>query len=137
MQLYSYFRSSAAYRVRIALALKGLAYDYVPVHLVKDGGQQLQDAYRAINPTALVDGSTVIAQSLAIMEYLEEVHPQPSLLPDSPGQRVWVRSIAQSIACDIHPLNNLRVLKYLKHELGIDEEKKIPGIAIGWSKACW
>lgn len=128
MQLYSYFRSSAAYRVRIALALKGLAYDYVPVHLVKDGGQQLQDAYRAINPTALVptlvDGSAVIAQSLAIMEYLEEVHPQPSLLPDSPGQRAWVRSIAQSIACDIHPLNNLRVLKYLKHELGIDEEKK-------------
>lgn len=128
MQLYSYFRSSAAYRVRIALALKGLAYDYVPVHLVKDGGQQLQDAYRAINPTALVptlvDGSTVIAQSLVIMEYLEDVHPQPSLLPDSPGQRAWVRSIAQSIACDIHPLNNLRVLKYLKHELGIDEEKK-------------
>ena len=110
-------------------------YDYVPVHLVKDGGQQLQDAYRAINPTALmptlVDGSTVIAQSLAIMEYLEEVHPQLSLLPDSPGQRAWVRSIAQSIACDIHPLNNLRVLKYLKHEQGIDEEKKIPGIAIG------
>jgi maleylpyruvate isomerase len=128
VQLYSYFSSSATYRVRIALALKGLVYDYVPVHLVKDGGQQLQDAYRAINPTALmptlVDGSTVIAQSLAIMEYLEEVHPQPSLLPDSPGQRAWVRSIAQSIACDIHPLNNLRVLKYLKHELGIDEEKK-------------
>lgn len=128
MQLYSYFRSSAAYRVRIALALKGLPYDYVPVSLVNDGGQQLQEAYRAVNPTALVptlvDGSTVIAQSLAIVEYLEERHPEPALLPERPEHRAWVRSIAQSIACDIHPLNNLRVLKYLKHELGVDDEKK-------------
>ena len=128
MQLYSYFRSSAAYRVRIALNFKGLAYDYVPVHLLKDGGQQLSAGYRALNPAALVptlcDGDAVITQSLAIIEYLEETHPQPALLPADPIGRARVRALAQTIACDIHPLNNLRVLKYLKHELGVDEDAK-------------
>lgn len=128
MQLYSYFRSSAAYRVRIALNLKNLPYDYLAVHLLKDGGQQLSDSYRALNPSALVptlvDGDTVIGQSLAIIEYLDETHPQPALLPASPHARARVRAIAQAIACDIHPLNNLRVLKYLKHALQVTEEAK-------------
>lgn len=124
MQLYSYFRSSAAYRVRIALNLKGLSYEYKPVHLLKDGGQQLSPEYRRLNPNALVpslvDGDQVLTQSLAIIEYLEELHPQPPLLPADPAGRARVRAIAQTIACDIHPLNNLRVLKYLK-QLGIDQ----------------
>lgn len=128
MKLYSYFRSSAAYRVRIALNLKGLAYDIVPVHLLKGGGQQLSDSYRAINPTALVptldDDGFLVGQSLAIMEYLEETHPEPALLPGDPRGRARVRAIAQSIACDIHPLNNLRVLKYLKHELKADDASR-------------
>jgi maleylpyruvate isomerase len=125
MKLYSYFRSSAAFRVRIALNLKGLAYDTVPVHLLKDGGQQLSDSYRAINPTALVptldDDGFCVGQSLAILEYLEETHPDPALLPPDARGRARVRAIAQSIACDIHPLNNLRVLKYLKHELKVED----------------
>ena len=128
MQLYSYFRSSAAYRVRIALNLKGLSYEYLGVHLLKDGGQQLSESYRALNPTALVptlvDGDAIIGQSLAIVEYLDETHPQPALLPADPAGRARVRAIAQTIACDTHPLNNLRVLKYLKHELHVDEDAK-------------
>lgn len=128
MELYSYFRSSAAYRVRIALNLKGLPYDYRAVHLLKDGGQQLAPQYRALNPNALVpalvDGDAVLTQSLAIVEYLEETHPQPPLLPSDALGRARVRAIAQTIACDIHPLNNLRVLKYLKHELKVSEEAK-------------
>lgn len=128
MQLYSYFRSSAAYRVRIALNLKGLPYDTVPVHLLKDGGQQLSEDYRKLNPTALVptliDGEAVIGQSLAIIEYLEETHPQTPLLPADPIGRARVRELALGIACDTHPLNNLRVLKYLKHTLGVDEAAK-------------
>lgn len=128
MKLYGYFRSSAAYRVRIALNLKGLGYESIPVHLVKDGGQQFSEAYRALNPTALVptlvDGDLAIGQSLAILEYLEEIHPQPALLPSSAGERARVRAIAQTIACDVHPLNNLRVLKYLKSDLGLDEDAK-------------
>ena len=121
LQLYSYFRSSAAYRLRIALHLKGLAFDTVPVHLLKGGGEQLQSAYRAINPAALVpalqdDGAT-LTQSLAIMEYLEETHPQPPLLPADPLGRARVRALALTVACDIHPLNNLRVLTYLSGEL--------------------
>lgn len=126
--LYSYWRSSAAYRVRIALALKGLAYRQVPVHLVKDGGQQHAADYRALNPQELVpllvDGEARIAQSLAILEYLEETHPQPSLLPRDPLQRAHVRALALHIACDIHPLNNLRVLQYLSGPLGVVEEAK-------------
>ncbi len=128
MKLYSYFRSSAAYRVRIALNLKGIAYETVPVHLMKDGGQQLMADYRSLNPTALVptlvDDDLAVGQSIAILEYLEETHPQPPLLPGDAKGRARVRAIAQTIACDIHPLNNLRVLKYLKHQMGVDEEAK-------------
>lgn len=128
MKLYGYFRSSAAYRVRIALNLKGLDYETVPVHLMKDGGQQFSDAYQALNPTSLVptlvDGELAIGQSMAILEYLEETHPEPALLPADAAGRARVRAIAQTIACDIHPLNNLRVLKHLKRGLGVDEDAK-------------
>ena len=125
MKLYSYFRSSAAYRVRIALNLKNLPYDYAPVHLLRDGGEQLKPAYRRLNPDAilptLVDGDNVLTQSLAIIEYLEETHPEPPLLPKSPVDRAYVRSVALQVACEIHPVNNLRVLKYLKHAIGADD----------------
>lgn len=125
MNLYSYFRSSAAYRVRIALNLKGLDFETVSVHLLKDGGQQKSEAYRALNPTALVptlvDGDLALGQSMAILEYLEETHPEPPLLPRDPAGRARVRAIAQTIACDIHPLNNLRVLQHLKRELDLDD----------------
>lgn len=132
MKLYSYFRSSASYRVRIALNLKGLSYDIVPIHLLKNGGEQLSPEYRKLNPDALVpafadesaEGPAVLTQSLAIMEYLDEIHPEPALLPKNALDRAYVRSIALSIACDIHPLNNLRVLRYLVKELGVDEDKK-------------
>jgi maleylpyruvate isomerase len=128
MKLYSYFRSSAAYRVRIALNLKGLRYDYVPVHLLRSGGEQLSTDYRKLNPDGLVptlvDGDTVLPQSLAIIEYLEETHPEPPLLPQDPADRAYVRSVALQVACEIHPLDNLRVLRYLKHELGVDDEAK-------------
>lgn len=128
MKLYSYFRSSAAYRVRIALNLKGIDYETVPVHLVKDGGQQLSESYRQLNPTALVptlvDGDLAIGQSMAILEYLEETHPEHALLPADAKGRARVRTIAQFIACDIHPLDNLRVLKYLKHEMKVGEDAK-------------
>ncbi|MFQ1064260.1 maleylacetoacetate isomerase [Bordetella trematum] len=128
MQLYSYFRSSAAYRVRIALNIKGLSYEYVPVHLLKDGGQQRSAAYRALNPTALVptlvDGDQVIGQSLAIIEYLDETHPAVPLLPTTPAGRARVRALSLDIACDIHPLNNLRVLKYLKHTVKVEDAVK-------------
>ncbi|AKS42707.1 maleylacetoacetate isomerase [Wenzhouxiangella marina] len=129
IKLHSYWRSSASYRVRMALNLKGLDYTIEPVHLVRDGGQQHSEAYRALNPQGLVptleiDGQ-VISQSMAMLEYLEEQHPTPALLPaDAPG-RARVRAIANAIACDIHPLNNLRVLKYLVGELGVDEDAKL------------
>ncbi|SIT36927.1 putative maleylacetoacetate isomerase [Paraburkholderia ribeironis] len=128
MKLYSYFRSSASYRVRIALNLKNLPYDYVPVHLVRGGGEQLKPEYRKINvdgivPT-LVDGNEAIPQSLAIIEYLEETHPEPPLLPKAPADRAYVRSVALQVACEIHPLNNLRVLRYLKHTLCVDDDAK-------------
>jgi maleylacetoacetate isomerase len=126
LKLYSYFRSSAAYRARIALNLKGLAYDYVPVHLRKD--EQRADAYRALNPQALVpalvDERGTFVQSLAIIEYLEERYPQPPLLPKSAEARARVRAIALAIACDIHPLDNLRVLQYLTRSLDVTEEEK-------------
>ncbi|WP_374618798.1 maleylacetoacetate isomerase [Pandoraea sp.] len=126
--LYSYFRSSAAYRVRIALNLKGLEYDTVPVHLVRDGGEQLKPAYRALNVNGLVptfvDGDANIHQSLAIIEYLEDVHPTPALLPADPVARAQVRALALDIAADIHPIDNLRVLRYLKHELGVTDAQK-------------
>ncbi|CAM4131921.1 maleylacetoacetate isomerase [Bordetella tumulicola] len=128
MQLYSYFRSSAAYRVRIALNLKGLSYEYLGVHLLKNGGEHLSDSYRDLNPSALVptlvDGDVSIGQSMAIIEYLDETHPQPALLPADPAGRARVRSIAQIISCDTHPLNNLRVLKYLKHELQASDDAR-------------
>jgi maleylacetoacetate isomerase len=131
LTLYSYWRSSAAYRVRIALNLKGLAYKQVPVHLVKDGGQQHSAEYQALNPQQLVpllvdegNGGVRIAQSLAILEYLDEVFPVPALLPSDPGMRAQVRALALHIACDLHPLNNLRVLQYLTGELGVSEAGK-------------
>ncbi len=127
MKLYNYFRSSASFRVRIALALKGLPYEYVPVHLVK--GEHKQPAYQAIAPAGLVptlalDDGERLSQSMAIIEYLDEVHPQPPLLPPDALGRARVRALAQSIACEIHPINNLRVLKYLVRDLKVDEEAK-------------
>ena len=126
IKLYNYFRSSAAYRVRIALNLKSLPYEYLPVHLVK--GEQRDERYRTINPLALVptlvDERGTISQSMAIIEYLDETVPDPPLLPATPEARARVRSIAQAIACDIHPLNNLRVLKYLTGTLGASEGAK-------------
>ena len=128
MKLYSYFRSSAAYRVRIALNLKGLPYEYAAVHLLRGGGEQLMPEYRQVCPDgivpSLVDGDELLHQSLAIVEYLEETHPNPPLLPSRPSDRAYVRAIALQVACEIHPLNNLRVLKYLKHELGVADEAK-------------
>lgn len=128
MKLYTYFRSSAAYRVRIALALKGLPYDAVPVHLVKGGGEQRQPGFLALNPAGLVpaldDDGMILAQSMAIIEYLEDMHPAPPLLPSSPSARARVRALAQTIACDIHPLNNLRVLQYLAGTLNVPEERR-------------
>jgi maleylacetoacetate isomerase/maleylpyruvate isomerase len=127
MKLYNYFRSSASFRVRIALQLKGLPYDYLPVHLVK--GEHKQDGYAAIAPSSLVptlelDGGERLSQSMAIIEYLDETHPEPALLPRDALGRAKVRALAQYIACEIHPLNNLRVLKYLVRELKITEEAK-------------
>ncbi len=126
MKLYDYFRSSASFRVRIALEIKGLSYDYVPVHLVK--GEHKQPGYAALAPEMLVPHLAVdghnLAQSMAIIEYLDETHPEPALLPADPLGRAQVRALAQSIACEIHPLNNLRVLKYLVKELGASEETK-------------
>jgi maleylacetoacetate isomerase len=127
MKLHTYFRSSAAFRVRIALNLKGLPFDAVPVHLLRDGGEQHRAAYRALNPLGVVpvlqDGPLVLTQSLAIIEYLDETHPEPALLPATPAERARVRAIAQAIACDIHPVNNLRVLQYLKRTLGHTQDE--------------
>ncbi|MGH8161196.1 MAG: maleylacetoacetate isomerase [Gammaproteobacteria bacterium] len=132
--LYSYWRSSAAYRVRIALNLKGMDYAIAPVHLVRDGGEQHHDDYRALNPLqlvpTLVDGAHVVCESLAIIEYLEEAYPDTSrLLPRSARACARVRALAQMVACDIHPLGNLRVLQYLTRELGASDEQKL-----GWSR---
>jgi maleylacetoacetate isomerase len=128
MKLYTYFRSSAAYRVRIALNLKGLAYEALPVHLLRNGGEQLAPAYRDVNPSALLpaleDNGAVIHQSLAIMEYLEEMHPFMPLMPADALGRARVRALALTIACDTHPLTNLRVLKHLKGHMGLSEEAK-------------
>jgi len=122
VKLYTFFRSSAAYRVRIALNLKGLRYDMVPIHLSRDGGEQHKADYVAINPQMRVpaltlDGGDILNQSLAIMEYLDETHPKPPLLPADALTRAKARAIAQIIACDIHPLNNTSALQYLKNEL--------------------
>jgi maleylpyruvate isomerase len=128
LALYSYFRSSAAYRVRIALNLKGLAYETVSIHLQKEGGLNRKPAYRAVNPQMRVpvlklDTGDIITQSLAIIEYLDELHPQPPLLPRGALARAKVRALAQLVACDIHPLNNTSPLRYLKNELGQDQAK--------------
>jgi maleylacetoacetate isomerase len=130
VKLYNYYRSSAAYRVRIALALKGLSYDYISIHLMK--GEQYKPEYAAINPQNLVpvledDAGQRMYQSLAIMEYLDEAYPQPPLLPRAPVERARVRSLALLIACEIHPLNNPRVLSYLTGNFGISEDQKL-----GW-----
>lgn len=126
IKLYNYFRSSASFRVRIALEVKGLPYDYAPVHLLK--GEQLAPDFVKLNPDALVpvlcDGNDVLNQSLAIVEYLEETHPEPTLLPGSASNRAHIRAIALAIACEIHPLNNPRVLKYLKHSFNVEEEAR-------------
>ncbi|MBB1087946.1 maleylacetoacetate isomerase [Lysobacter sp. SG-8] len=126
LQLYSYWRSSAAYRVRIGLNLKGLSYDTVPVHLVRDGGEQHQPAFRNANPQGLVPvlkhGSRTFRQSMAILEYLEDAWPSPSLLPFDARDRARVRALAQAVACEVHPLNNLRVLQHLERVLEVDAE---------------
>lgn len=125
MKLYSYFRSSAAYRVRIALNLKHMAHETAFVHLLKNGGQQREAAYAAVNPQKLVPAlateAGVLTQSLAIIEYLEETHPEHPLLPADAAGRARVRALAQLVACDIHPLNNLRVLQYLQNHLQAGE----------------
>ena len=126
MKLYNYFRSSASYRVRIALALKGLDYDYIPVHLQRN--EQFAESYAALSPARLVplleDGDNLVSQSLAIIEYLEETHPEPPLLPKDAAARARVRALALDIACEIHPLNNLRVLRYLVKDLKVGEDDK-------------
>ena len=126
LTLYTYWRSSAAFRVRIALNLKGLSYESVPKHLLRDGGEQRKPDYLALNPQGLVPGlahdGVFLSQSLAICEYLEEIQPEPKLLPGSPVDRARIRAMALAVACDIHPLNNLRVLLYLRREFGQDEE---------------
>lgn len=128
LKLYDYFRSSASFRVRIAMNLKGLEYQAIPVHLVNNGGEQLSESYKLINPQSLVpalqENEKIITQSLAIIEYLDETHPSPALLPIDSYKKALVRSFALTIAADTHPLNNLRVLKYLTSELNITEEQK-------------
>jgi maleylacetoacetate isomerase len=128
VKLYSYFRSSAAFRVRIALNLKGLPSEVISIHLQKQGGLNRKPDYRAINPHMRVpalrlDSGDVLTQSLAIIEYLDEIHPAPPLLPRDPIERAKVRGLAQLIACDIHPLNNVGPLRYLKNELAQDQAK--------------
>ncbi|WCM90442.1 maleylacetoacetate isomerase [Acidovorax sp. NCPPB 3576] len=127
MQLFNYFRSSSSYRVRIALGIKGLPYDYVPVHLVRAEHRLPAYADRLgdpLVPALVTDDGHTLAQSLAIIEYLDETHPAPPLLPADPLGRAQVRALAQMIACEIHPINNLRVLKYLTQELQQSEDTK-------------
>jgi maleylacetoacetate isomerase/maleylpyruvate isomerase len=126
MKLYNYFRSSASFRVRIALNLKGLDYDYLPVHIAR--GEHKTGSFSAISPDRLVplleDEGERFTQSMAIIEYLDEIHPEPALLPHDPVGRAHVRALAQTVACEIHPLNNLRVLKYLVRELKLGDDAK-------------
>jgi maleylpyruvate isomerase len=133
VNLYSYFRSSAAYRVRIALNLKNLPYDVVPVHLLREGGQQHTPEFISKSPAHMVpvleDNAQVLTQSLAIIEYLEETHPKPALLPSNAVERAQIRALALDIACDTHPLANLRVMQYLSAELQLKENARTE-----WSK---
>lgn len=128
MELYGYWRSSASYRARIALNYKQLDYNYIPVHLIKEGGEQHKQAYRQLNPNGLVptlvDGAVILHQSLAIIEYLEEIHPKPSLLPGNAQKRGAIRAIALDIASELQPLINLRVQQYLVRELDADDSAK-------------
>jgi maleylacetoacetate isomerase len=128
LRLYSFWRSSAAYRVRIALNLKQLSYEVLPVHLLRDGGEQHNAAFRDVNPQELIPvlmhGNRVLRQSMAILEYLEETFPTPSLLPSNARDCHRVRAISQMIACDIHPLNNLRVMQYLEKEFAATQAQK-------------
>ncbi|MDX3772785.1 maleylacetoacetate isomerase [Chromatiaceae bacterium AAb-1] len=128
MKLYGYWRSSAAYRVRIALNLKQLSYENLPVHLLNQGGEQHSSHYKALNPAELVplliDGDLTLNQSLAIIEYLDEIYPEPALLPADTALKAQVRAVALDIACDIHPLNNLRVQQYLSGPLALDAQQK-------------
>ena len=128
LQLYSYWRSSAAYRVRIGLHLKGLSFETTPVHLVRDGGEQHSPEFHSANPQELVPvlehGKRMLRQSLAILEYLDEVWPQPALLPATARERQRVRALAQLVACDIHPLNNLRVLQYFEQEWSVPQPER-------------
>jgi maleylacetoacetate isomerase len=127
MKLYTFFRSSASYRVRIALNLKGIAYEQAPIHLRRGGGEQLTAAYRAVNPQALVpaleDNGRIFTQSLAIIEYIDEKHPNPPLLPTDPADKALVRSMAMIIACEVHPIQNLRVLNHVKKEYGQTDDQ--------------
>jgi len=127
MKLYTFFRSSASFRVRIALNLKGLSYDQAPIHLRRGGGEQLMAEYKSINPQALVpaleDNGKILTQSLAIIEYLEEKYPNPPLLPADPADKAFVRSMALVIACEVHPIQNLRVLNYIKKEYQQNDEQ--------------
>ena len=127
MKLYTFFRSSASYRVRIALNLKGLGYEQAPVHLRRGGGEQHQPAYKALNPQALVpaleDNGRILTQSLAIIEYLEEKYPNVPLLPKDPADKALVRSMALVIACEVHPIQNLRVLNYAKSNYSLSDEQ--------------
>ena len=126
--LYSYWRSSAAYRVRIGLNLKGLPYDIMPVHLLRDGGEQRTPEFREANPQMLVPvlqhGQRTLRQSMSILEYLDEMWPERPLLPATARDRQRVRALAQVVACDIHPLNNLRVLQYFEHEWGVPQAER-------------
>jgi maleylacetoacetate isomerase len=148
LRLYSYWRSSAAYRVRIGLNLKGLRYETVPVHLVRDGGEQHGAEFRAINPQGLVPvlqhGNRTLRQSLAILEYLDETWPAPMLLPSPARDRQRVRALAQLVACDIHPLNNLRVLQFFERTWNVHRRPSATtGCGTGSSRAsrrwrrCW
>ncbi len=141
MKLYTYFRSSAAFRARIALNYKGIPYESVPRHLTRKGGEHRQPEYLQANPQGLVpaleDGGVVIGQSLAILEYLEEKYPEPPLLPKEPMARAQVRSMMLGIACDVHPLQNLRVTNYLAQEFGHDDGEvsrwRVHWISLGMS----
>ena len=129
MKFYGYFRSSASYRLRIALALKGIPHEQASIHLTRGGGEQFAAEFRRLNPQELVpvieDNGHILTQSLAIMEYLEETHPAPAILPKTPVERARVRALSLIMACEMHPLNNLRVLTYLTKQMGVSEDAKL------------